>query len=336
MAKQTKKQSKSKPSKAKKGGRARRPRRDVYQEVTDQILAALDAGSVPWRNPILSSAPPANLHSKRPYRGVNVFLLAMAALARGYASPWWLTFRQALARGGAVRKGERATQVVFWKLLTREETDAAGVTEEVKLPVLRFYSVFNTDQCDGLDVPPPETLVRHHEPVEECDAIARCYCERSGVQVGHGSPRAVYDYLTDEVMLPYPRHFDSAEEYHGTLFHELAHSTGHPSRLARRKSGELVAFGSTPYGREELVAECAAAFVSAEAGIGPRTIANQAAYIAGWKRTIRADKRVVVLAAAAGQRAADLILGTTFADEEPAEPSVGNDVTPSTPADDEA
>ena len=332
MAKQTKKQSKPKPPKAKRGGRASKPRRDVYQEVTDQILAALDAGTVPWRNPILSSAPPANLHSKRPYRGVNVFLLAMAALARGYASPWWLTFKQALARGGSVRKGERATQVVFWKLLEKEEQNDAGEVETTKLPVLRFYSVFNTDQCDGLDVPPPETLVRHHEPVEECDAIARCYCQRSEVQVVHGSKRAVYDYLADAVMLPYPRHFESAEEYHGTLFHELAHSTGHPSRLARRKGGELVAFGSQPYGREELVAECAAAFVSAEAGIGPRTIANQAAYIAGWKRTIRADKRVVVLAAAAGQRAADLILGRSFDQEEPEGEKVGNDLTPSVPA----
>ena len=312
--------------KKRRGTRSAKPRPDVYQEVTDAILAALDAGTVPWRNPIASAGFPRNLASGREYRGVNLFLLAMAALSKGYDGPWWLTFKQARARGGSVRRGEKGTQIVFWKLLKKEELNAAGETEEVKLPVLRFYTVFNAAQCDGIAVPAtPETLVRHHEPVEECDAIARSYCERSGVQVVHGSKRAVYDYLTDAVTLPYPRHFESAEEYHGTLFHELAHSTGHPSRLARRRSGELVAFGSTPYGREELIAECAAAFVSAAAGIGPRTIANQAAYIAGWQRTIRADKRVVVLAAAAGQRAADLILGTTCENGEPAEPSVGND-----------
>ena len=334
MVKQTKKTKKQSNPKAK--GRANKPRRDVYQEVTDQILAALDAGTVPWRNPItLAGGLPRNLLSRKAYRGVNVFLLTMAAMARGYSSPWWLTFRQALARGGAVRKGERATQVVFWKLLEREEQNDAGEVETTKLPVLRFYSVFNSDQCDGLDLPQREAVVREHEPVPECERIVREYQGRGGPRVINGGSRAVYDYLTDLVTLPYPRHFESAEEYHGTLLHELAHSTGHPSRLARRKSGELYAFGSVPYGREELVAECAAAFVSAEAGIGPRVIANQAAYIAGWKRTIRADKRVVVLAAAAGQRAADLILGRGFDQEETGE-AVGNDLTPPTPRPDEA
>ena len=310
---------KNRTPKKRRGTKGTKPRPDVYQEVTDAILAALDAGTVPWRNPIASAGFPRNLASGREYRGVNLFLLAMAALSRGHDAPWWLTFKQAQARGGTVRKGETGTRIVFWKLLKREELNAAGEAEEVKLPVLRFYTVFNAAQCDGIAVPATPETSQPHDPIPACDAIAEGYRGRGGPRVLHAGSRAVYDFLTDEVVLPRPEKFASAEEYHGTRFHELAHSTGHPKRLCRRLSGELHKFGSEPYGREELVAECAAAFLCAHAGIGPRTIANQASYIDGWRRTIRGDKRLVVLCAASGQRAADLILGTTFGEPEEGE-----------------
>ena len=303
--------------------RGKEPRRDVYQEVTDRVLAALDADVPPWRDPVLSAGPPANLHSKKPYRGVNVFLLMMAQAAGGFAGPWWLTFRQALDLGGNVRRGERSTRVVFWKILEKEETDDAGEVTEVKLPLIRFYSVFNADQCEGIEIPDAGgTPVGPHEPDLACDAIDRRYRrELGGPSFGSGAARPLYRRGDDAVMMPDLDQFESAAEYHATLFHELAHSTGHPRRLGRFEPGDPP--GVAAYGREELVAEMAAAFLCAEGGISPLVIGNQAAYIDGWRRTIRGDKSLVVRCAAQAQRAADHMLGRCFGDDQQVDEAAG-------------
>ena len=292
--------------------RGTEPRRDVYQEVTDRILAALDAGVPPWRDPVLSAGPPANLASRKPYRGVNVFLLMMAQAAGEHSSPWWLTFKQALDLGGNVRRGERSTRVVFWKVLEREETDDAGEVTEIKLPLVRFYSVFNAAQCEGITVPDAGRAPGGpHEPDLACDAIDRRYRrELGGPALGSGARRPLYRRGNDAVMMPDLDAFESAAEYHATLFHELAHSTGHPRRLGRFKEGESPDVPA--YGREELVAEMAAAFLCAEGGISPLVIANQASYVDGWRRTIKGDKSLVVRSAAQAQRAADHVLGRGF------------------------
>jgi antirestriction protein ArdC len=282
---------------------------DVYQVITDQVVAMLDAGVAPWRCPILgrtSAGHPRNLNTGKPYRGINTFLLAFTAYAKGYESSFWLTFNQVKDRGGNVRKGEKSSMVVFWK---QYETTDKQTGEDVKIPVLRYYSVFNVGAlCDGIDVPDKATFTpTDFVPAEAADAIVKGYV--GGPAVHHGGASAYYRPATDEVQIPEPSRFTSSEDYYATLFHELAHSTVHSSRLDRKNDTDPRPFGSVDYGKEELIAEMAAAFLCGECGIAPVTLANQAAYLAGWAKTIKQDKKLIVASAGAAQRAADWIRG---------------------------
>lgn len=303
---------------------------DLYQTVTDQILAMLDQGVTPWRCPILGKASaghPMNLASRKRYRGVNVFLLAVTAWAKGYESSNWLTFNQARERGGMVRKGEKSSMVVFWKPL--EVTDAK-TGEQKDTFVLRYYNVFNAVQCDGITVPdaPVYTPSELH-PIEAAELIIQGYPNAPAIH--HGGSKAFYRPSVDEVHIPEPTRFASTNEYYSTLFHELAHSTGHSSRLDRGLDTEPAPFGSPDYSKEELVAEMTAAFLCGEADIVPSVIANQAAYLKGWIDVLKGDKKLVISAAGAAQRAADWILGeradlTTDA-AEPATPDAAVNIT---------
>lgn len=281
---------------------------DVYQAVTDRILEMLDKGTVPWRHPIRGGAGggwPKNLESDRPYRGVNVFLLAVTSWMKGYGSAYWMTYRQAAARGGHVRKGEKSSMVVFWK---QYDTTDKETGEPKKVPVLRYYSVFNAEQCEGVKPPdaPPEPAAPF-EPIEAAERIVAGYAD--GPAIEHAGAQAYYRPSADLVRLPEPGRFLSREFYYATAFHELGHSTGHSKRLDRGLSTDLAPFGSPDYSREELVAEMASAFLCATAGISPPTIEQAAAYIAGWRKKLTDDRKLVVAAAGAGQRAADWILG---------------------------
>lgn len=279
---------------------------DVYAEVTNKIVGMLEAGIVPWRSPILGQASadwPKNLESKREYRGVNVFLLAFTAWCKGYDSAHWITFKQCKARGGSVRKGEKASMVVFWK--TYDTTDKE-TGEPKTVPVLRYYNVFNAEQCEEISVPDaPAFEPLEFSPIEAAEAIAAGYHNGPGVE--HGGSRAYYTPKADAVKMPDRTRFTSAEEYYSTLFHELSHSTGHSTRLDRGLDTKLAVFGSPDYGREELVAEMSAAFLCGHAGIAPSTIGNSAAYLDGWIKTLKGDKRLVISASSAAQRAADWI-----------------------------
>lgn len=282
---------------------------DIYAEVTGKIVAMLEAGVVPWRSPILglraagSGGWPKNMESGKEYRGVNVFLLAFTSWAKGYGSAHWLTFNQAKARGGSVKRGEKSSMVVFWK---QYATNDRQTGEPVNVPVLRYYNVFNVEQCEGIDVP---DAVRFEPmaftPIERAEQIVNGYEGRPEIE--HGGHRAYYVAGTDSVTIPSPSRFASGEEYYSTLFHELAHSTGHSKRLDRGIDSEIRAFGSADYAREELVAEMAAAFLCGHAGITPATVENSAAYIGSWIKALKGDKRLAVSAAGAGQRAADWI-----------------------------
>lgn len=283
---------------------------DLYAVVTEQIIGMLDKGVVPWRSPILrrpgSGGLPQNLESTQPYRGVNLFLLGFTAWTRGFDSQYWLTFRQAKAHGGSIRKGEKASMVVFWKQL---ETANIETGEAKTVPLLRYYNVFNVNQCEGIksvkveEAPP----AREFTPIEAADSIAKGY--QDGPTVEHAGQEACYRPLLDSVRMPEPTRFNSAEEYYATLFHELAHSTGHSKRLDRKLDSQIRPYGSPDYGREELIAEMAAAFLCGHAGIKPAVIENQAAYLQGWLKMLKEDKRLVVNAAGAAQKAADWIRG---------------------------
>ncbi|QDU80744.1 DNA primase TraC [Polystyrenella longa] len=290
---------------------AKPARRDIYQEITDQILALLDRGTVPWQNPIrrgTGNGWPKNLTNNKQYRGINVFLLAMQAWDQGFGSDYWLTFRQAKAKGGSVRKGEQSSLVTFWKLVQSKEKET---NEKITLPVLRHYNVFNVEQCEGIKPPDePESSAEANifTPIEQAEQLVSGYAD--GPEISTGSSKACYHPASDRVSIPSPERFTEAEEYYSTLFHELVHSTGHFKRLARGfNQGQSVSFGSPDYSKEELVAEMGAAFLNATAGISVPTIEQSAAYIDNWKKNIKGDKRLVVSAAGAAQRGVDWILG---------------------------
>jgi antirestriction protein ArdC len=279
----------------------------TYDRITDRITALLEQGTVPWQKPWKArTGLPRNFVSKHPYRGINVFLL----LAMMYESPFWLTFRQVSQLGGSVRKGEKACPVVFWKQTTTEDKESS---EQKKKYLLRFYHVFNVSQCDGLKI--------GTEPVLE-NVIAKP--EEIVTQMPqppilkHGMTHAYYSPREDCVGLPPRERFERTEDYYSTVFHELVHSTGHEKRLKRSTLAEKSGFGSNPYCKEELIAEMGAAFLCGLAEIGERTIDNSAAYLNGWLEQLRQDKMLIVQAAAQAQKAADFILGRTFAEGEAA------------------
>ncbi len=278
-----------------------------YDVITDRIVAQLEAGTVPWRKPWNGQAGmPKNLVSGKEYRGINVFLLHCL----GYESPYFLTFRQAKKLGGHVRKGEKGCPVVFWKWLDRE-TDDEPTTRRV--PLLRYYTVFNVAQCEGVEAPTIDVPEREHEPLQAAEAMVGAMPTPPGIVRGYVS--AAYSPRTDIVRMPKPGRFESDKAYYGTLFHELTHSTGHPSRLNRKGVTETVEFGSRTYSQEELVAEMGAAFLCGETGILDIQIDQTAAYIDGWLRSLRNDRKLVVTAAAQAQKAADYILDRSFRTE---------------------
>lgn len=288
------------------------PKRDIYQEITDRIVEHLESGQLPpWRQPIKRPGGdpfPKNLATGKAYRGVNVFMLGLTAWTEGYDSQYWLTFRQARDRGGQVRKGEKGSLVTFWRQY--EKTDEA-TDETTVLPVLRHYIVFNVDQIERIKAPElGEIDLSEFSPIAEAEKILAGYA--GGPPVKHRGGRAAYLPRADRIEIAAPERFESSEAYYATLFHEVTHSTGHSSRLARGLDDRLAPFGSPDYSKEELVAEMGSAFLCAVAGISPPTIEQSAAYLQGWLREFKNDKRLIVQAAGKAQRAADLVLGAEF------------------------
>ena len=286
---------------------------DIYAMVTDKIINLLENGVVPWRRPWTSAGMPRNLVSKKPYRGVNVFLLS----ASKYISPFWLTMRQANELGGHIRKGEESTAVVFWKIEDAkrgtDDLDTEKSSEKNRRRfLLRFYRVWNLEQCElpqaVLDkLPKMET--HEHDPIEAAERIIAAMPNPPEIQ--HAGSKAFYSPITDRITLPPRELFASAEEYYATALHETVHSSGSQKRLAREGICEAAPFGSAVYSKEELCAEMGAAFLCAEARISAAVIENQAAYVAGWLKKLRDDRKLLIHAAAQAQRAADFILNRT-------------------------
>lgn len=287
---------------------------DTYERVTNRIIESLEAGVVPWRKPWHSiGGLSRNLNSNRPYRGVNVFLTALASMSAGYTDNRWATFNGIKRAGGFVRKGEKGTLVILWKPIEKKDKQTGEVTD--KFLMLKGYTVFNVEQAEWPNGAPKngdETEERAHEANEIAETIITEYVENGGPRMTRGGDSAHYSPVTDTVAVPRPEQFVDGEHFYGAAFHELVHSTGHESRLDRlTKSG----FGSEPYAQEELVAELGASMIAAVAGteVDPRE--SSASYIANWLRVLNDDKRFVVQAAAKAQRAADMILGTKFDDK---------------------
>lgn len=277
---------------------------NVYEMINSRIMELLEQGTVPWKKPWQGTAAmPQNLVSKKAYRGVNSFLLA----CQPYGSPYWLTFKQCSELGGKVVKGSKSTPVVFWKMLDQNTSEQdVETTVTVSRFILKYYNVFNAEQCEGITTPPlpePSTLF---SPIENAELIfLGMPCKP---EIKYGGNRACYSPNLDYVQLPEKTAFNSPEEYYSTLFHELGHATGHAKRLARKSVLEPSYFGSHEYSKEELVAEMGAAFLCGHAGIDNATIDNSAAYIQGWLKALKDDKTLLVHAAAQAQKAAEYIL----------------------------
>ena len=286
-------------------------RASLYDEITGKIIAELEAGRVPWVQPWGSAstkaplAMPRNGATGRHYSGINVLILWGAVIQYGFFGPSWLTFRQALALGGNVRKGERGTTVVYADRFTPEDEKRrareAG-EEAAAIPFLKRFTVFNTAQCDGLpdDItmivpPPPPGLI---EP--KVEALIRA----TGIDFRIGGNRAFYAPALDYVQVPPPQAYFESINWHRTALHELGHASGAAHRLSRDLSG---AFGTKKYAFEELVAEINAAFCCASLGIVPTV--RHADYIGSWLEVLREDNRAIVRAASQASKAADWLLG---------------------------
>ncbi len=292
-------------------------RATLYQEITDKIIAELEAGRVPWVQPWSGArAPldmPHNAATRRRYSGINIVILWDAVVTRGYSAQAWLTFRQALALGGHVRSGERGVSVVYAHRFTPKD-ERRRASEEGRsagtVPFLKRFTVFSVDQCDGLPpevaAPPPPIpggLIQPH---------AEALIAATGADFRIGGAEAFYMPGRDYVRVPRPDDFTDPINWHRTAFHELGHWTGHRSRLDRDQTG---AFGSPPYGKEELVAEMAGAFVCASLGIVPSV--RHADYLGSWLEILREDNRAIVRAASAASRAADFLLAFRADDQAP-------------------
>jgi antirestriction protein ArdC len=285
-------------------------RTSLYSEITDKIIAQLEAGRVPWVQPWGTSATkapvamPKNAATSRRYSGVNVLILWGAVIERGFAGQSWLTFRQALSLGGNVRKSEHGTTVVYAdRFIPDEERKRAerDGDEPGAIPFLKRFTVFNTDQCENL----PDELITAPPPVPEGlilpQAEALIAATRADFRIG--GDRAFYSPTLDYVQVPRPDAYFEPVNWHRTALHELGHWAGHPSRLARDLLGM---FGSAPYAKEELVAEMTSAFVCASLGIVPTV--RHADYLGSWLEVLREDNRAIVRAASAASKAADYLL----------------------------
>jgi antirestriction protein ArdC len=274
---------------------------EPYQEVTDRITAALERGTVPWHRPwSISQGRPMSIDG-RPYNGINALLLGLSE----YADNRWGTFKTVQAHGGRVRKGERGTFVVFFKPL--EVKDESAPNGKRTVPMLRHFYVFNVEQCDGLNIEPLAAATHDVEPVAGADTVLAGYS--NAPTVAHGGDRASYSRTADHVQMPIRERFETAGSYYLTLWHELTHSTGHGTRLARSDLAEFERFGDASYSREELVAEIGSAMIAARVGVVAPDIEQSAAYVAGWLRALRDDRRLIVSAASRAQKAGDWILG---------------------------
>jgi len=276
-------------------------KRSVAEIITEQIINRLEEGNIPWRKPWNGEAnAPRNLVTGKPYRGINAFLLACT----GFSSPYFLTFKQVQEKGGLVKEGARSFPVVFWSTVTTEDRETG---DEKNIPFLRYYRVFSIEQTT-LPVPELPQVEREFNAIEEAERIVDEMPMRPEIRTGEA--KAYYVPLFDYINMPRKALFHSDAEYYSALFHELGHSTGHSSRLARKGVMESGYFGSHDYSKEELVAEMTAAFLCGECGIDSKTIDNSAAYIRGWIKALKSkdNKNLVITAAGAAQKAYDFIL----------------------------
>jgi len=300
-----------------------KPRTDVHATITNTIVAAIEAGTeawqMPWHRAGGALSRPVNIATAKPYRGINILALWVAAETRGFSRPEWGTYRQWTAKGAQVRKGEKGTTTVFYKDLTVEPDDAANQPDTAspeRRCVARANVVFNADQVDGWEPAPAEvsSVETGFTPV----ANAEAFVTATGADIRHGGEAAFYRPATDHIQMPPKEVFHGsptstpAEAYYSALCHELVHWSGIPHRLDRILKTR---FGSEAYAAEELVAELGAAFLCADLEISLEPRPDHAAYVATWLKVLKTDTRAIFTAASKAQQAVQFLHGLVEEDD---------------------
>lgn len=290
----------------------------IYERVTQQIIDAIEAGAgagsyrMPWHNWGQSASCPTNITTGRAYRGINILLLWAAAEAQGHLSGRWATYRQWTAAGAQVRKGAKATPIIFWKTAIGAPSCADDDGDTGARPgrlIARTYFVFNGDQVEGA-----EPQLQHLMTETEIVTAAAQFIGRTGAQIRHGGDRAYYAPSIDQIWLPQQAQFRDLESYYAVLAHELVHWTGAKHRLDRPLDSR---FGDAAYAFEELIAELGAAFLAAHLGLSLETRPDHAVYIASWLKVLKSDPKAILTAASKAQQAADYLTELTAQAEEP-------------------
>jgi len=281
-------------------------KKDIYQRVTDQVVAAIEAGTeslkLPWRTSGGFPSSPINAVTKRPYRGINVLILWATAEARGYQSGKWATFKQWQELGAQVKKGEKSAHVVFWKFLERDGSSSEdGETKKNdRIPMAKDYFIFNVEQVEGYQ-PTEEPKLSKAERIEHADA----FFHGLGIVPENGGNSAYYVKGEDAIYMPAIEAFKESLYYYSVLSHESTHWTGAKHRLNRDLQGR---FGSDTYAMEELIAELGAAFLCAQLGLPTDPRKDHAPYISTWLKVLKSDKRAIFTAAAKAQEAVDWMI----------------------------
>jgi len=278
----------------------------IQNIIIADIIALIEEGKeLPWEKPWNAAASaPQNMVWQKPYRGINRFMCGITAAVRGYNSPFWLTFGQIKKVGGKIKKGEKATKIVKWGALKIKDKDTGEVKDEIWRPV-KYFKIFNVDQCEGIEVPKQEIETLDFQPLERCEDIIQGY--EDAPNIGEGGDRACYIPSLDVIKMPNKTTFKSVETFYATLFHELAHSTGSAKRLNRVGVTDPIRFGSHNYSKEELVAEFTSALLCAHAGIEKETRKNSAAYVKGWCKYLKEKGKEIFSAASQAEKAFDYI-----------------------------
>ncbi|WP_439879682.1 ArdC family protein [Pontibacter sp. MBLB2868] len=287
----------------------------LSEQVTGEVISQLEQGKVLWHKPWGSYGLPKNYFSGRHYEGFNAFFLNYITEKHGFSAPYFLTFRQVRELGGLVRKGQKGTSILYWKVYDSKEAEKSGglTSKDEDRQGKRFvpflWTVFNIDQVEGIDFQlPPIQEQSGQQVIASCQRVVDNFPQPCP-KILHGGFQAYYAPVQDTVQMPELRHFVSSEAYHATLFHELIHATGHVSRLNRfAEEGQADRFGDEHYSKEELIAEMGASFLCAYTGIKEAVFQNSVAYLQGWVSRLQQDKTMIIYAATKAFKAASYIV----------------------------
>lgn len=282
---------------------------DTYEIITNQILSKLKQGVIPWKRVWNPNRIPENPITNRKYRGLNSLILSF----EGRDCPFYATYKQIVSKGGTVKKGTKGIPLMYWNMHVPKEYKNKGLTEEQlkqhQIPFLKYFTVFNLEDTEGIEIPDYSNKAIDFQPIEKCESVVK---EWEGCpEIKHSGDKAFYRPIEDIVYMPNQDTFKSKELYYSTLFHELAHSTGHKARLNRDLSHK---FGSKEYAKEELIAELASAFICSDLGIDNSNtndinmLDNTTAYIQSWIQVLSDDNKMLIQASSKARKAADMIL----------------------------